>query len=92
MRAAKYANGESSWLLTSDIYYFLKSLQDHQLAAMNDPTGLGSRFTACSSDSTKTDALSKLDTAVNKAKAAMDYSNAGNHASAIERYKLLFGQ
>lgn len=92
MRAAKYAEDTTGWILYMDIYFFLKRLQGHELAAMNDPTGLGSRFTACSSDSTKTEALSKLDTAVSRAKAAMDHVADGNHASAIERYKLLFNQ
>lgn len=90
MRAAKYAKEQTSWLTYVDLHYFLKHLQTIGLAAMNDPTGLGSQFSACSSDSTKSDSLSKLDTAVTRAKAAMDHTTAGSHTAAIERYKLLF--
>lgn len=90
MRAAKYAKSEQSWIFHMDFYYFLKELETIGLAAMNDPTGLGSRFEACSSDSTKQDALSKLNTAVTRAKAAMDHASSGRHAAATERYKYLF--
>lgn len=90
MRAAKYAQDTKVWILYMDLYYFLKRLQTMEMAAMNDPTGLGSRFTASSSDYSKRDALSKLDTAVSRAEAAMDYARDGKHAHAIEKYKLLF--
>ncbi|WP_157881404.1 SMODS domain-containing nucleotidyltransferase [Streptomyces phaeochromogenes] len=92
MRAAKYADGETEWVLPIDIYRYLKNLRDIELAAMNDPTGLGSRFNAYSSDSTKANAISKLDTAVSRASKAKNYYHAGDHTQAIEQYKLLFNQ
>ncbi|MER6316068.1 nucleotidyltransferase [Streptomyces sp. NPDC001581] len=92
MRAAKYASGEVAWSLPIDIYQYLKNLRDIELAAMNDPTGLGSRFNAYSSDSTKVDSISKLDTAVSRASKAKNYFQAEDHALAIEQFKLLFGQ
>ncbi|MFF1319828.1 nucleotidyltransferase [Streptomyces chartreusis] len=92
MRAAKYADGETAWVLPIDLYQYLKNLRDIQLAAMNDPTGLGSRFNAYSSESTKTDAISKLDTAISRASKAKNYYHADDHARAIEQYKLLFNQ
>ncbi|MHA6795819.1 SMODS domain-containing nucleotidyltransferase [Pseudonocardia bannensis] len=90
MRAAKYADGETSWHLPIELHRYLARLQDIQLAAMNDPTGLGSRFTAYSSDSKRDDALSKLATAVTRARRAKEFDLDGESAKAIEQYKLLF--
>lgn len=92
MRAAKYADGETYWDLPVDLHSYLADLKAKNLAAMNDPTGLGSRFTAYSSESNLTDAISKLTTAVNRAEKARDYARDGRHADAIAQYKLLFDQ
>lgn len=92
MRAAKYADGESSWWLPIDLHGYLKHLQTIELAAMNDPTGLGSRFTAYSSESSRQDALSKLSRAVSRAAKARDYASDDKHAEAIAQLKLLFNQ
>lgn len=90
MRAAKYIEGEFSYLPVWDLAGALRSIQDAQLAAMNDPTGMGSRFTATSSPSNRSDALSKLDRAVTRALKARDLEHDGNHEAAIEQLKLLF--
>jgi|SRR4051812_22134280 hypothetical protein len=90
MRAAKYADDQAFWDLPQDLYYYLKRLQNLELAAMNDPTGLGSRFTAYSSESKRIDAMSKLDTAVGRALKAKDFYMAGEHEKAIEQWKLVF--
>lgn len=92
MRAAKHADGETTWSLPYEIHAYFKNLRSINLAAMNDPTGLGSRFSAYSSDSAKQDALSKLDTAVTRAEKAKDYYAKGDHANAIAYLKLLFNQ
>lgn len=92
MRAAKYADGEKSWYLPIDLHRYLSWLHNINLAAMNDPTGLGSRFTACSSDSNRNDALSKLGTAVTRARKAREFADAQRHSEAITQYKLLFNQ
>lgn len=92
MRAAKFLSDETTYAPLVDLHYVLKHLQAVGLAAMNDPTGLGSRFGSCSSDATKRDALSKLDTAVMRAKKAMDFSLADNQEKAIEQLKLLFNR
>ena len=92
MRAAAYADNETYWDPIVDLHRYLKRLEDLELKAMNDPTGLGSRFTAYSSESNKTDALSKLSRAVGRASKARDYVKAGFEASAIEQLKLLFNQ
>lgn len=92
MRAAKYADGESSWWMPIDLHGYLKRLQAVELAAMNDPTGLGSRFTACSSDSNREDALSKLSTAVNRSAKAREHDKNDEDTEAVAQLKLLFNQ
>lgn len=90
MRAAKHLEGESTYLPVWDLHLALKKILDANLVAMNDPTGLGSRFTATSSATSKADALSKLETAVSRASKARDYEREGHHEKAIEQLKLLF--
>jgi len=92
MRAAKYLDGEDTYAPLFDLHAAWKHLQTVELAALNDPTGLGSRFGSCSSDATKKDALSKLDSAVVRAKKALDYSLNNEHDNAIEQLKLLFNK
>jgi hypothetical protein len=92
MRATKYAKGESSWWMPIDLQRYLNDLQTVDLAAMNDPTGLGSRFTACSSESSRQDALSKLTTAVNRATKARNFDDKDEDTAAVEQLKLLFNQ
>jgi hypothetical protein len=92
MRAAKYAETQAAWYLPIDLHNFLQHLKSVNLAAMNDPTGLGSRFTACSSESTRLDALLKLDTAITRAGKARQYDKDDLDASAVEQLCLLFNQ
>ena len=79
-----------AWSSKDDLHLALKKILDADLAAMNDPTGLGSRFTATSSETKKADALSKLETAVSRAGKARDYEQEGNHEKGIEQLKPLF--
>ncbi|MDP3967212.1 MAG: hypothetical protein Q8Q02_02945 [Nocardioides sp.] len=91
MRTAKHMEGESSYLPLWDLYLSLRKIRDAQLAAMNDPTGLGSRFGACSSESNRLDAMSKLERAVTRARKAKDFAHDDDdQVKAIEQLKLLF--
>jgi hypothetical protein len=92
MRTAKYMDGESSYSPLWDLCLTLKRMHDAELAAMNDPTGLGSRFGACSSESNRLDAMSKLATAVTRARKAKDFDKDGDDETAIEQLKLLFNR
>lgn len=92
MRAAKHMEGESSYLPLWDLHRNLRKMYDANLAAMNDPTGLGSRFGSCSSESNRLDAMSKLESAVNRALKAKDFVAADDHDKAVEQLKLLFNQ
>ncbi|MDH6180760.1 hypothetical protein M2152_000942 [Microbacteriaceae bacterium SG_E_30_P1] len=92
MRAAKFLSTQVAYSPIIDLHYSLSHLKNVELAALNDPTGLGSRFGSCSSDTMKKDALSKLDTAVTRARRAMDYSLSDEQSKAIEQLKLLFNK
>lgn len=92
MRGAQHMDGESSYAALWDLHAALKKIFDANLAAMNDPTGLGSRFGSCSSESNKSDALSKLERAVARARKARDYAQQDDHKNAIDQLKLLFNQ
>lgn len=90
MRTTSHLNNESSYLPLWDLYLTLKKMRDNELAAMNDPTGLGSRFGACSSEVSRLDAMSKLNTAVVRALKAKDYAHDGHESLAIKQLELLF--
>ena len=90
MKAAAYIAEQSSVIYAYDLYYFLKRLQVSGLAAMNDPTGSTGRIQACSSEATKQDALSKLNTAVSRAYNALDAHKANNDSSAFYYWDQLF--
>lgn len=92
MRAARHLEGESAYLPFWDLYLALNKMYGASLASMNDPTGLGSRFGACSSETKRADALSKLRSAVNRADKAREFEADGKHALAIEQLKLLFNR
>jgi hypothetical protein len=90
MRAARYLADEKIYSPLLDLKNALLHLQSAQLRALNDPTGLGSRFTAYSPDSKRDDALSKLDRAVGRVLKARDFDIAGDDTNAIAQLQLLF--
>ncbi|MCX7444398.1 nucleotidyltransferase [Corynebacterium sp. P7003] len=90
MRTTKYMDGETTYLPLWDLYLTLKKMRDTELSAMNDPTGLGSRFGSCSSEANRLDSMSKINTAVNRALKAKDYAADGYESLAIEQLELLF--
>lgn len=92
MQAAKHLEGESVYLPFLDLYLALDKMYDTNLAAMNDPTGLGSQFGACSSEAKRIEGLSKLGTAVVRAKKAWEFESGGDHTQAIGQLKLLFNR
>jgi hypothetical protein len=58
---------------------------------MNDPKGASGRFHACSSESNREDALSKLKTAATRARKALDANIADDPSTAFYYLDLLFG-
>lgn len=92
MRAAKWLSTEASFNPIWDMAGLLGHLQEVKLAGMNDPKGAAGRFYACSSDAKGVDALSKLDTAVTRARLARDYHINKDPANAFLYFDRLFGE
>jgi hypothetical protein len=91
MRCAQHINTQTSYINIWDVCMLLEKLNGHQLAAMNDPSGAAGRIVACSSDSTRVDALSKLNTAAGRARKALDASRISDPDTAFYYLNLLFG-
>lgn len=62
-----------------------------ELADMNDPKGVASRFAACSSVPNHDAALSKAKTGARRARKGLEAKKAGNEVLAFEYLSLLFG-
>jgi hypothetical protein len=90
MRCAQHVAKQSTYIHVWDVCQLLESLERQQLAAMNDPRGATGRIHAYSSDSTRSDALSKLGTAATRARKALDASNASDPGTAFAYLDLLF--
>ncbi len=91
MRAAQHMTTQTSYIDVWDVCLLLEKLNAHQLAGMNDPTGASGRINACSSDSTRADALSKLATGATRARKALDAYKADDPDTAFRYLDLLFG-
>ncbi|MEJ7786109.1 MAG: hypothetical protein WKF96_14990 [Solirubrobacteraceae bacterium] len=90
MRAAKYMTGENSIIWSIDLRSILSELSVADLAAMNDPSGLTARIHAYSSDSSKADAVSKLERALTRANRARTAEGEGRISAAFEAWDVLF--
>src|SRR5680860_55223 len=90
MRCAHHVAQQKNYMHVWDVCQLLEGLVAHKLAPMNDPKGLVGRIHACSSDANMSDALSKLETAANRARKALDADNAGNTSMAFSYLDLLF--
>jgi hypothetical protein len=90
MRCAQHVATQSSYIHIWDVCQILGKLHAHELAPMNDPSGLTGRFHACSSDATRADALSKLSTAATRAAKALDAYRDEKYATTFEYLDLLF--
>jgi len=91
MRCAQHVATQTAYLHIWDVCQLLEKLEDHQLAAMNDPMSASGRIHACSSDSTRSDALSKLSSATGRARKALDAYRAEKFDEAFYYLDLLFG-
>lgn len=91
MRAAQHVAKQETYVHVWDVCLLLESLVIHQLAAMNDPRTASGRIHACSSESTRLEALSKLSTAAGRARKALEANRAGNVDEAFRQLDLLFG-
>lgn len=91
MRCAQHVATQSSYIHIWDVWQVLNYMNNIQLAAMNDPSGVTGRFFACSSDAKAREALSKLSTATRQATTALAAHRAGNDQQAFIYLDLLFG-
>lgn len=92
MRAARHLEREPNYIQIWDLTLVLKKMLDNELAALNDPTGLNSRFSACSSETNRAIALSKLRSAATRARKATEFAIADKHFEAIKQLELLFNR
>lgn len=90
MRCAKYLSTEKHFVPIFDLHGILAELFDHSLASMNDPKGASGRIHPCSSVANRSDALSKLGTAVGRARKALDAFSADETDDAFYYLNLLF--
>lgn len=91
MRAAQYAEGESSIVYDIDLRRVMDSLEDIKLRSMNDPTGLVSRIPATSSEVNRVEAMRlvrRAQDALTDAMVAKTKSDALNYYYAMSQ---LFG-
>jgi hypothetical protein len=75
LRVTKYADGESAIIYDWDVKRIMKMLLDNELASIQDPMGISGLVKACSSDTKKTDALSKVESGYKRAQKAFDQRN-----------------
>ncbi|MET9967995.1 nucleotidyltransferase [Streptomyces sp. NPDC006356] len=64
MRSAEYGNKRDSLVYVADLPRILKEMIDHEVRAMNDPTGLVNRIYACSSESARSSTLRAMKSAL----------------------------
>ena len=72
-----------------DVKNVLVRLLDKQLASMQDPLGISGYIRPCATDVQKQDALSKLQTAVARARKAREAESADNISDAFYWWNLL---
>jgi hypothetical protein len=90
LRVAKYAAGETAIVYAIDVQRILSQLWEAQLAAMQDPEGIGGYIYPCTSDATLADALGKLGTASTRADKARAAEHDGDTKAAFEWWDLLY--
>ncbi len=90
MRVAKYASRQDFIDYSWDLRNIFKSLWDNQLAALKDPKGISGHISPCSSEAQRSDALSKLKTALGRAEKALQAERAGKISDAFYWWTLLF--
>jgi len=90
LRVAMYASGENSIVYSIDVKNILKMLWDNQLSAIQDPKGISGYIYPCSTDAKKSDALSKLETALVHAQKARDAEKAEKINDAFYWWNLIF--
>lgn len=90
MRAAQRMAKESSFIPYLDFAYLMRSLVDHGLADMNDPTGLTGRFRAASTDAHRSTAMATLAADAKRVSDAIELERAGRRSEAFKKLDYVF--
>jgi Second Messenger Oligonucleotide or Dinucleotide Synthetase domain len=91
LRAARYAEGETSIVYSIDVKRVLDLLYKKNLADMQDPMGISGYVQACSTDAKLEDARSKLLTALVRAEKACEAEGKDSTKEAFYWWDLLYG-
>jgi hypothetical protein len=92
IQVAKYASAKKSILYSIDVMCVFALLDSLGLASVRDPMGISGYIKACKSDADKKVALSKVSTALTRAKKAMEAEGAGRISEAFEWWDKLYAQ
>ena len=90
LRVTRYAQNESSIIYSIDIVRILRQLYNANLAAMQDPMGISGLIAPCATENLRTDALSKLSTALTRAVKARTAEEEGKINDAFYWWNLLY--
>lgn len=90
LRVTNYAEGENVIVYDIDVKNILSKLLDNELASIRDPMGVSGLIPACKTIDKKTEALSKLKTAVSRAEKASAAKSAENFDDAFYWWNLLY--
>lgn len=90
MRCAQYVSAQATYIHAWDLCLLLEQLHRNGLATMNDPSHASRGIAACSSDFSRRDALSKLSTAVRRARKALEAYRDEKPSVAFEYFDLLY--
>lgn len=92
LQIARYAQGENTIVYQIDVKNVLRRLLDSGLSDMRDPMGVSGNIPACKSSVSKSEALSKLATAVTRAEKARLAETDGKISDAFDWWRLLYGE
>ena len=87
----KYISSEKVVVYSVDLKTIFKKLWESQLANIQNPAGASGYIQPCESEAQKSDALSKLQTALTRAENAREQEGAGNIHDAFDWWNLVFG-
>ena len=90
LRVTKWAEREKSIVHDIDLKNIFKKLYELKLAPIIDPKGISGLISACSSDSSKDEAISKLLTAKTRSENARDAEYKGDTRGAFEWWDKVF--
>lgn len=90
LRTTKWAENERSIIYKYDVLSMLRHLANTGLAQLIDPTGISGYVPGCSTQVQKDEAISKFNSALNRAVKAYDYEKSGYIQLAFEEWDKVF--